>query len=55
MRLAELYRESQRILADDSQWVFVDHEIQTAAHSKRVQDFKLHPSFDLRVETISLK
>ena len=52
---AELYREAQRILIDDARWVFVDHEIQTAAHGKRVQGFKLHPSFDLRVETISLK
>ena len=52
---AELYRQAQRILADDPPWIFVDHEIQTAVHSKRVQGFKLHPSFDLRVETISLK
>ncbi|HEY3068260.1 MAG TPA: ABC transporter substrate-binding protein [Methylomirabilota bacterium] len=51
----ELYRQAQRILADDPPWIFIDHEIQTAAHSKRVQGFKLHPSFDLRVETISLK
>jgi len=52
---AQLYREAQRILVDDAPWVFVDHEIQIAALSKRVQSFKLHPSFDLRVETISLK
>ncbi len=52
---ATLYREAQRILVDDAPWVFVDHEIQIAALSKRVQGFKLHPSFDLRVETISLK
>jgi peptide/nickel transport system substrate-binding protein len=52
---AELYREAQRLLHDDPPWIFIDHEVQTAAHSKRVQGFKLHPSFDLRVETISLK
>src|SRR5205814_1767978 len=52
---AALYRQAQRILIDDAPWIFVDHEIQTAAHAKRVQGFKLHPSFDLRVETISLK
>ena len=51
---AELYRQAQRMLHDDPPWIFIDHEIQTAAHSKRVQGFKLHPSFDLRVETISL-
>jgi peptide/nickel transport system substrate-binding protein len=52
---AELYREAQRLLHDDPPWIFIDHEVQTAAFSKRVQGFKLHPSFDLRVETISLK
>ena len=52
---AHLYKEAQRILIDDAPWVFVDHEIQIAALTKRVQGFKLHPSFDLRVETISLK
>ena len=52
---SELYRQAQRLLIEDAPWIFIDHEIQTAAHSKRVQGFKLHPSFDLRVETISLK
>ncbi|PYM19695.1 MAG: ABC transporter substrate-binding protein [Candidatus Rokuibacteriota bacterium] len=52
---AELYREAQRLLVEDAPWVFVDHEVQIAALSKRVTGFKLHPSFDLRVETISLK
>jgi peptide/nickel transport system substrate-binding protein len=52
---AALYRDAQKILMDDPPWIFIDHEVQTAALSKRVQGFKLHPSFDLRVETISLK
>jgi peptide/nickel transport system substrate-binding protein len=52
---ASLYKEAQRILVDDAPWIFVDHEIQIAALARRVQGFKLHPSFDLRVETISLK
>jgi peptide/nickel transport system substrate-binding protein len=52
---AELYREAQRLLMDDPPWVFIDHEVQIAAFSKRVLGFKLHPSFDLRVETISLR
>ncbi len=54
-RRASLYKEAQRILVDDAPWVFVDHEIQIAALGRRVQGFKLHPSFDLRVETISVK
>jgi peptide/nickel transport system substrate-binding protein len=52
---AALYKQAQKILIEDAPWVFVDHEVQIAALSKRVQGFKLHPSFDLRVETISLK
>jgi peptide/nickel transport system substrate-binding protein len=54
-RRASLHKEAQRILVDDAPWIFVDHEIQIAAVARRVQGFKLHPSFDLRVETISLK
>ena len=52
---AALYREAQKILYEEAPWVFVDHEILIAATSKRVQGFKLHPNFDLRVETISLR
>ena len=52
---AALYREAQKILVEDAPWVFVDHEIQIAATSKRVQGFKLHPSFDLRTETVTLR
>ena len=52
---AQLYREAQRLLHHDPPWIFIDHEVQTAAFSKRVQSFKLHPSFDLHLETISLK
>jgi peptide/nickel transport system substrate-binding protein len=52
---AELYRQAQRVLFEDPPWIFIDHEIQVGAVSKRVQGFNLHPSFDLRVETISLK
>src|SRR5437773_147720 len=52
---AALYREAQKILVEDAPWIFVDHEIQIAAIAKRVQGLKLHPSFDLRVETVQLK
>ena len=52
---AAMYRQAQKILVEDAPWIFVDHEVQIAALGKRVQGFKLHPSFDLRVETISLK
>ena len=52
---AALYRQAQRLLLEDPPWIFVDHEIQVGAVSKRVRGFRLHPSFDLRVETISLQ
>jgi peptide/nickel transport system substrate-binding protein len=52
---AAMYRQAQKILVEDAPWIFVDHEVQIAALGKRVQGFKLHPSFDLRVETIALK
>jgi peptide/nickel transport system substrate-binding protein len=52
---AALYKQAQKILIEDAPWIFIDHEVQIAAFAKRVQGFKLHPSFDLRVETISLK
>src|SRR5262249_7730633 len=52
---AQLYSDAPGIPVDDAAWDSVDHEIQIAAFTKRVQGFKLHPSFDLRVETISLK
>ena len=54
-RRAVLYKQAQKILVDDAPWIFIDHEVQIAALARRVQGFKLHPSFDLRVETISLK
>ena len=50
-----LYREAQKLVVEDAPWIFVDHGKQVIVHRKRVQGFKLHPSFDLRVETISLK
>ena len=52
---AVLYREAQQILYDEAPWIFIDHEVQIAALSKRVQGFKLHPSFDLRVEAAAAK
>jgi peptide/nickel transport system substrate-binding protein len=52
---ATLYRQAQKILVEDAPWIFIDHEVQIAAFARRVQGFKLHPSFDLRVETIALK
>src|SRR5437899_9114384 len=45
---ASLYREGQRILVDDPPWIFIDHEIQSAAASTRVRGLTLNPSLDRR-------
>lgn len=41
----ELYRQMQKIVADDAPWIFIDHALQNAAGRKKVSGFKLHPSF----------
>ncbi len=53
-RRAELYRDAQRLLAEDAPWVFVCHEIQVAAVSRRVRGVALTPGYDLHVETASV-
>src|SRR5215510_12221438 len=44
---AAIYKEAQRIIADEAPWIFIDHGRQIIIHRKRVQGFKLHPNFDL--------
>lgn len=43
----EKYKQIQKLVAEDAPWIFVDHQIQNAAHSARVKGLKLHPSFYL--------
>jgi peptide/nickel transport system substrate-binding protein len=50
-----LYREAQRLVAEDAPWIFVDHGKQVIVHRKRVQGFKLHPNFDLVLTPVSLQ
>jgi len=40
-----IYKQIQRIVADDAPWIFVDNQIQNAATSTRVGGLQLHPSF----------
>ena len=42
-----LYKEAQKLVAEDAPWIFVDHGKQVIIHRARVQGFKLHPNFDL--------
>jgi peptide/nickel transport system substrate-binding protein len=50
-----LYREAQKLVADDAPWIIVDHGKQVIVHRKRVQGFKLHPNFDLVLTQVSLR
>ena len=40
-----IYKQNQKIVADDAPWIFVDNQIQNAATSSRVSGLQLHPSF----------
>ena len=50
-----IYKEAQRIIADEAPWIFVDHGRQIIIHRKRVQGFKLHPNFDLVLSQVWLQ
>src|SRR5499426_153014 len=52
---AALYKEAQRIIADEAPWIFIDHGRQIIVHRKRVQGFKLHPNFDLVLSQVWLQ
>jgi peptide/nickel transport system substrate-binding protein len=40
-----IYRQIQKIVADDAPWIFVDNQIQNMAIATRVSGLELHPSF----------
>jgi peptide/nickel transport system substrate-binding protein len=42
-----IYRQIQKIVADDAPWIFVDNQIQNMATTARVSGLDLHPSFYL--------
>jgi peptide/nickel transport system substrate-binding protein len=50
----DLYRQVQKLVVDDAPWIFVDNAIQNAAGTKKVVGFKLHPSFYLFFDKISV-
>jgi peptide/nickel transport system substrate-binding protein len=50
----ELYKQVQKLVVDDAPWIFVDNAIQNAAGLKKVTGFKLHPSFYLFFDKISM-
>jgi len=50
----ELYRQVQKLVVDDAPWIFIDNAVQNAAGSKKVAGFKLHPSFYLFFDKISV-
>ena len=48
------YRQVQKRVVDDAPWIFVDNALQNAAGTKKVTGFKLHPSFYLFFDKISV-
>src|SRR5215813_11061502 len=52
---AAIYKEAQRLIADEAPWIFIDHGRQIIIHRKRVQGFKLHPNFDLVLSQVWLQ
>jgi peptide/nickel transport system substrate-binding protein len=50
-----MYREAQKVVTDDAPWIIVDHGKQMIVHRKRVQNFKLHPNFDLVLTPVELR
>jgi len=41
---AKIYSELQHIVVKDAPWVFLSHSLDMAANSKKVLDYKLHPT-----------
>ena len=50
----DLYRQVQKLVVDDAPWIFIDNAAQNAASTKKVTGFKLHPSFYLFFDKISV-
>jgi peptide/nickel transport system substrate-binding protein len=50
----DLYRQASKIIVDDAPWVFIDNAFQNAAGLKKVTGFKLHPSFYIFFNKISV-
>ena len=46
--------ELPKLVVDDAPWIFVDNAFQNAAGAKKVAGFKLHPSFYLFFDKISV-
>lgn len=50
----DLYKQMQKVVADEAPWIFIDHARQNAAGLKKVQNFRLHPSFYMFFNTITV-
>ena len=54
-RRVELYEEAQKLIADDSPVIVVDHEIQIVAMDKRIKGFELHPTGVFRFDKVTIE
>ncbi|MEJ2558945.1 MAG: ABC transporter substrate-binding protein [Anaerolineae bacterium] len=48
----ELYRQAQKLIAEDPPWIIVDHETQIVVMDQKIKNFKLHPTGPFRFENV---
>ncbi|GAE26742.1 dipeptide-binding ABC transporter [Halalkalibacter wakoensis JCM 9140] len=51
----EMYEKAQELIMEDAPWVIIDHEMQIVATSKRLQNFKLHPTGVFRFSDVDVQ
>ncbi|NLA27061.1 MAG: ABC transporter substrate-binding protein [Firmicutes bacterium] len=54
-RRVELYQEAQKLIAEDSPVIVVDHETQIVAMKKKIKGFELHPTGVFRFDKVSIE
>lgn len=50
-RRTELYRRAQLIVTEDVPYIYIDHDVQIVGARRNLKGLKLHPGYDLRVNT----
>ena len=54
-RRVELYQEAQKLIAEDSPVIVVDHETQIVAMKKKIKGFELHPTGVFRFDKVRIE
>lgn len=51
----KLYQQVSKQMATDLPWIFIDNQIQNVAVASKVKNFKLHPSFYIFFDKVSIE